>query len=161
MREKVYLEKFSIWNCSIIVHVIDTKSKSELGFLVSLNTELGDSLYEFCGVEMLKSIVKSKHECMGVPLKSTSPFPSWSNMSITRWTRGFCWSSGRDMNSSMLREPELSKSSFRKRFPNLLISSASTAMWNHQMNDLLCYKFKTLKYLQFEHSSIGRELSLP
>lgn len=58
MRKKVYLEKLSIWNCSIIVHVIDTKSKSELGFLVSFNTELGDSLYEFCGVEMLKSIVR-------------------------------------------------------------------------------------------------------
>lgn len=63
-----------------------------------------------------------------LPLKSTSPFPSVSNMSMTRCTRGFCWSSGRDMNSSTLSEPELSRSSFLNLFPNLLISSASTEM---------------------------------
>lgn len=60
------------------------------------------------------------------PLKSTSPFPSVSNMSMTRCTRGFCWSSGKDINSSTLREPELSRSSFLNLFPSLLISSAST-----------------------------------
>lgn len=47
-------------------------------------------------------------------------------MSITRCTRGFCWSSGKDMNSSTLREPELSRSSFLNLFPSRLISSAST-----------------------------------
>ncbi|TNN80952.1 hypothetical protein EYF80_008608 [Liparis tanakae] len=47
-------------------------------------------------------------------------------MSMTLWTRGFCCSSGSDMNSSTLREPELSRSSFLKRFPRRLISSAST-----------------------------------
>lgn len=47
-------------------------------------------------------------------------------MSMTRCTRGFCCSSGKDMNSSTLRDPELSRSSFLNRFPSLLISSAST-----------------------------------
>lgn len=61
-----------------------------------------------------------------VPLKSTSPFPSVSNMSITLCTSGFCCSSGSDMNSSTLSEPELSRSSFLNLFPSLLISSAST-----------------------------------
>ena len=61
-----------------------------------------------------------------LPLKSTSPFPSVSNISITRCTKGFCCNSGRDMNSSTLKEPELSKSSFLNLFPSLLISSAST-----------------------------------
>ncbi len=60
------------------------------------------------------------------PLKSTSPFPSVSNISMTRCTSGFCCNSGRDINSSTLREPELSRSSFLNRFPSLLISSAST-----------------------------------
>lgn len=60
------------------------------------------------------------------PLKSTSPFPSVSKMSMTLCTSGFCWSSGKDMNSSTLRDPELSRSSFLNLFPNLLISSAST-----------------------------------
>ena len=31
---------------------------------------------------------------------------------ITLWTRGFCCNSGRDMNSSTDKEPELSRSSF-------------------------------------------------
>lgn len=60
------------------------------------------------------------------PLKSTSPLPSVSKMSMTRWTSGFCWSSGNDMNSSTLRDPELSRSSFLNLLPSLLISSAST-----------------------------------
>lgn len=47
-------------------------------------------------------------------------------MSITRCTNGFCWSSGSDMNSSTLSEPELSRSSFLNLLPSLLISSAST-----------------------------------
>lgn len=62
-----------------------------------------------------------------LPLKSTSPFPSESKISMTLWTSGFCCSSGSDMNSSTERAPELSRSSFRNRFPSLLISSASTA----------------------------------
>lgn len=69
------------------------------------------------------------HKCINlihIPLKSTSPFPSVSNMSMTLCTSGFCWSSGSDMNSSTLREPELSRSSFLNLFPSLLISSAST-----------------------------------
>lgn len=49
-----------------------------------------------------------------------------SKISITRCTSGFCCNSGRDINSSTLSEPELSKSSFLKRFPSRLISSAST-----------------------------------
>lgn len=59
-------------------------------------------------------------------LKSTSPLPSASNMSITRCTNGFCCNSGKDINSSMLRAPLLSRSNFRNLFPNLLISSTST-----------------------------------
>lgn len=71
---------------------------------------------------------KQKHTLiiLSSPLKSTSPLPSVSNMSMTRWTSGFCWSSGNDMNSSTLRDPELSRSSFLNRLPSLLISSAST-----------------------------------
>ena len=83
--------------------------------------------------------------CQGqsLPLKSTSPLPSVSKMSITLWTRGFWCSSGRDMNSSILRAPELSRSSFLNLFPNRLISSMSTerkrwhniranqSEWNH------------------------------
>uniref|UniRef100_A0A0E9RWC0 Uncharacterized protein n=1 Tax=Anguilla anguilla TaxID=7936 RepID=A0A0E9RWC0_ANGAN len=44
---------------------------------------------------------------------------------MTRCTRGFCCNSGKDMNSSTLKEPELSRSSFLNLFPSLLISSAS------------------------------------
>lgn len=66
-----------------------------------------------------------------LPLKSTSPFPSASNISITRWTSGFCCNSGSDINSSILKDPELSRSSFRKRFPSLRISSASTVKQKH------------------------------
>ena len=58
-------------------------------------------------------------------LKSTSPLPSSSKRSITRWTRGFCCNSGKDMNSSTDSDPELSRSSFLNRFPSRLISSAS------------------------------------
>lgn len=61
-----------------------------------------------------------------LPLKSTSPLPSSSNMSMTLCTSGFCWSSGSDRNSSKLRAPELSRSSLRNRLPRRLISSAST-----------------------------------
>lgn len=60
------------------------------------------------------------------PLKSTSPLPSVSNISMTLCTSGFCCNSGKDMNSSTLRDPELSRSSFLNLFPSLLISSAST-----------------------------------
>lgn len=75
-----------------------------------------------------------------LPLKSTSPFPSVSNMSMTRCTRGFCWSSGRDMNSSTLSEPELSRSSFLNLFPNLLISSASTEMKQRERERRVIYR---------------------
>ena len=34
------------------------------------------------------------------------------SLPITLWTKGFCCNSGRDMNSSTDKEPELSKSSF-------------------------------------------------
>lgn len=61
-----------------------------------------------------------------LPLKSTSPLPSASKISITRWTNGFCCNSGSDMNSSILRAPELSKSNFLNLFPSRRISSAST-----------------------------------
>lgn len=69
---------------------------------------------------------RGREEGTRPPLKSTSPFPSVSKMSMTRCTSGFCWSSGKDMNSSTLREPELSRSSFLNLFPSRLISSAST-----------------------------------
>ena len=61
-----------------------------------------------------------------VPLKSISPLRSVSNISMTRCTNGFCWSSGSVINSSMLNDPELSRSSFLNRLPSLFISSAST-----------------------------------
>ena len=61
------------------------------------------------------------------PLKSTSPLPSVSKMSMTRCTSGFCCSSGSFMNSSTLSAPELSRSNFRKRLPRRRISSGSTA----------------------------------
>ena len=60
------------------------------------------------------------------PLKSTSPLPSVSKISMTRCTSGFCCSSGSDINSSTLSEPDPSKSNFLNRFPSLFISSAST-----------------------------------
>lgn len=65
-----------------------------------------------------------------LPLKSTSPLPSVSKMSMTRCTRGFCCSSGNDMNSSTLSDPDLSRSSFLNRFPSLFISSISTTSYN-------------------------------
>lgn len=65
--------------------------------------------------------------CMN-SLKSTSPLPSASKISMTRCTNGFCCNSGNDMNSSTLNAPELSKSSLRKRLPKRLISSASTKL---------------------------------
>lgn len=67
-----------------------------------------------------------RHRKLLLKLNHTSPFPSASNISITRCTRGFCCSSGNDINSSMLNAPELSKSNFRNLFPSLRISSAST-----------------------------------
>lgn len=70
------------------------------------------------------------------PLKSTSPLPSVSKMSMTLCTSGFCCSSGRDMNSSTLREPELSRSSFLNLLPSRLISSAST---EERVRDLIIY----------------------
>lgn len=73
-----------------------------------------------------KAVQSSTCSSPHIPLKSTSPLPSVSNMSITLCTSGFCWSSGSDMNSSTLSEPELSRSSFLNLFPSLLISSAST-----------------------------------
>lgn len=60
------------------------------------------------------------------PLKSTSPLRSVSNISITRCTRGFCCNSGNDINSSILKEPELSRSNLRNLLPNRFISSPST-----------------------------------
>ncbi len=72
--------------------------------------------------------MQSKDPWHASPLKSTSPLPSVSNISMTLCTRGFCCSSGKDMNSSTLRDPELSRSSFLNLFPSLLISSASTGV---------------------------------
>lgn len=66
-----------------------------------------------------------------IPLKSTSPFPSSSKMSMTLWTSGFCWSSGSDINSSTLRLPEPSKSSFLKRRAKRRSSYASTGNPNN------------------------------
>ena len=46
---------------------------------------------------------------------------------MTRCTKGFCWSSGKDMNSSTDREPELSKSNFL----NLNIKKVSSEVVLH------------------------------
>ena len=46
---------------------------------------------------------------------------------MTLLTRGFCCSSGRDMNSSIDNDPEPSRSSFLNLFPSLFISSESNA----------------------------------
>jgi len=81
------------------------------------------------------------------PLKSTSPLPSVSNISITRWTRGFCWSSGSDMNSSTLSDPDLSRSSFLNRLPSLFISSISTANITHQHCMLFIFLFNVSNIL--------------
>lgn len=80
------------------------------------------------GFEKQQILLHSLQDSMysKIPLKSTSPFLSSSNISITRCTSGFCCSSGSIINSSVLIEPELSKSNFLNRLPNLLISSAST-----------------------------------
>ena len=82
----------------------------------------------------IESVKYSEHNKLiqplnnNIPLKSTSPLPSLSNTSMTLCTSGFCWSSGSDINSSTLREPELSKSSFLNLLPKRLISSASTVI---------------------------------
>lgn len=74
-----------------------------------------------CGIQWCSVMV----QCLET-VTLTSPLPSASNMSMTRCTRGFCCSSGSDMNSSMESAPELSRSSFRNRLPSRRISSAST-----------------------------------
>lgn len=81
-------------------------------------------------------------------LKSTSPLPSASNISITRCTRGFCCSSGSDINSSTLSAPELSKSSLRKRLPNRRISSASTAGGREREQKKYIFSFGALHFNQ-------------
>ena len=40
----LHLKQLSVWDVSIIIHVIDSEGKSQLWFLVTLNAELGDSL---------------------------------------------------------------------------------------------------------------------
>ena len=86
-------------------------------------------LNDKCSIQIcLKDVECNKQYNYSLPLKSTSPLPSVSNMSITLWTKGFCCNSGKDINSSILKEPELSKSSFLNRLPSLLISSTSTEM---------------------------------
>ena len=81
------------------------------------------------------------------------------------------------MNSSTLREPELSRSSFLNRFPSLRISSASTesdSIWilepvydskagiqSATFVEQMRMAIVNLYYLQVETSSIGREDSLP
>lgn len=89
------------------------------------SSETKISMFYVCNVKIERSDLRASRR-VSSPLKSTSPFPSVSKMSMTRCTSGFCCSSGRDMNSSTLSEPELSRSSFLNRFPSLLISSAST-----------------------------------
>lgn len=67
-------------------------------------------------------------------MKSTSPLQSVSNISITRWTSGFCCSSGSDMNSSTDNAPLPSKSNFLNLRASLRISSASTIKkYNYSM----------------------------
>lgn len=85
----------------------------------------------------LLSVKPGRGQDVRSPLKSTSPLPSVSNMSMTRCTSGFCWSSGRDMNSSTLREPELSRSSFLNLFPSRLISSASTGKGSRERRSVI------------------------
>lgn len=85
----------------------------------------------------LRSVKPGRGRDVRSPLKSTSPLPSVSNMSMTRCTSGFCWSSGRDMNSSTLREPELSRSSFLNLFPSRLISSASTGKGSRERQSVI------------------------
>lgn len=101
---------------------INASKKDQLEFSMLRN--------DFTIIMLRKPINNAHHTSTGInrnkPLKSTSPFPSVSNISMTRCTSGFCCNSGRDINSSTLREPELSRSSFLNRFPSLLISSAST-----------------------------------
>lgn len=95
------------------------------------------------------------------PLKSTSPFPSVSNMSMTLCTSGFCCSSGRDMNSSTLREPELSRSSFLNRFPSLLISSASTEI-ETEMEKIVkkhCFNSLNISAKQTKQENVLRSFS--
>lgn len=43
---KSYLEKFSIWNIAIVIHVVDAKCKPQFGLFVTFYTELGDPLNE-------------------------------------------------------------------------------------------------------------------
>ncbi len=98
----------------------------------------GPALWDACNVRFSNKQciwfqVQSKDPWHASPLKSTSPLPSVSNISMTLCTRGFCCSSGKDMNSSTLRDPELSRSSFLNLFPSLLISSASTGV--HRENN--------------------------
>lgn len=88
-------------------------------------------------INCLKSNIASYETIWRLPLKSTSPFPSVSNMSITRCTSGFWCNSGKDINSSTLSEPDWSRSSLRNRFPSLLISSASTAVKNSWSKQLI------------------------
>lgn len=104
---------------------------AELLLFVALHAELGDALDELwkageAGSRGARGGWTRRGRARS-PLKSTSPFPSVSKMSMTLCTSGFCCSSGSDMNSSTLSEPELSRSSFLNLFPSLLISSASTA----------------------------------
>lgn len=43
---QIYLKEFPIWNGTIIVHIIYTESKTKLWLLVSLDTELWNTLNE-------------------------------------------------------------------------------------------------------------------
>merc|ERR1719154_117671 len=52
-----HLKKFSITNISVIIQIIYTESKLQLGILVSLNTELGDTLKELLEVNLPTTIL--------------------------------------------------------------------------------------------------------
>lgn len=91
-------------------------------------------------------------------MKSISPLPSVSKISITRCTSGFCCNSGIDINSCTLNEPLPSISNFLKRLPNRRISSASTRTIIH-INKQIKNKKKT--FLHVAQSSTGIDVIFP
>lgn len=104
---------------------------SKFWFLVSFHAKLWNTFNELWengdrSFSIKKKFCRSEKSCGTPPLKSTSPFPSWSKISITLCTKGFCCNSGNDINSSTDNEPEWSKSSFLNLFPRRFISSGST-----------------------------------
>ena len=77
------------------------------------------------------------------PSKSTSPLPSVSKISITLCISGFSASSGMDLTSAILKDPEWSWSNLRNLFPRRFISSVSTGKHVNINNS------KTCEYQQF------------